>query len=218
MRITTKITFNMLTGEVLDHEFYDYEGPIAKCDRQLKKQATANAAEAGTAAGGYGSSATNENAELTPVLTQELKAKHGFDPSQINELLTAAGAGAGGATSALAGDAGLEAARTRNASGFTKSLDEVARDRAKAAAGSSEGIAAQDVMGAKALNQEGAAGLQGLYGTNVNAQLKAMGQQNEDTNTALEAGKSGWLQNMTGVINSLSGAAQAASGMKTAFK
>jgi hypothetical protein len=76
------------------------------------------------------------------------------------------------------------AARTGNATTLTKSLDEMARDRAKSAAGASEGIAGQDVMAAKQLNQQGAAGMQGLYGTNVSGQLGAMKQQNESIKEA----------------------------------
>jgi hypothetical protein len=60
----------------------------------------------------------------------------------------------------------------------------MARDRAKSAAGASEGIAAQDVMGAKQMNQQGAAGMQGLYGVNTGAQLNAMGQQGKDLQAA----------------------------------
>jgi hypothetical protein len=53
-------------------------------------------------------------------------------------------------------------------------------------------------MGAKKLNQEGAAGMQGLYGTNVGAQLKAMGQANEDIGTEMKAQQQGptWLQGL----------------------
>jgi hypothetical protein len=196
MRITTKITWNMLTGEVLEHEFYEYSGPLVLCVRAIQQAASANATQAGADASQYGQTAANESAALTPFYTQEMKAKHAFDPTQINEMLTAAGAGTGAAMGAEEGTANLEAARTRNAGGFTKALDEAARDRMKTAAGVSEGVASEDVMGAKQLNQAGAQGLSGLYGTNVGAQLKAMGQQNEDLQTELAAGQSGWYQNM----------------------
>lgn len=205
MKITTKITWDMLTGKVLEHEFYEYDGPVALCDRKLQQQATNNANTAGVTAAGYGSTAAAEGATVNPMLTQEAKASHLFNPNQINELLTSAGAGTGAAEGAAEGEANLEAARTRNAGGFTKALDEAARNRMKTAAGTSEGIAAQDVMGAKQLNQEGITGLEGLYGTNVGAQLKAMGQQNEDIDTAIKAGQSGWMQNTMGMINALKG-------------
>ena len=47
--------------------------------------------------------------------------------------------------------------------------------------------------------------LQGLYGTNVNAQLKGLGLQNEDLDTELQANKQGWLQNTEGVLDTASG-------------
>lgn len=215
MRIKTKVVMQMTDtiGEYIPvyEQGFEYDGPLDLCVRKLQQQAQNNAAQAGATAAGFGSEAGMESSDLNPFYAQEMKAQHLFEPGQINELLTAAGAGTGAAEGAIEGQANREAARTHNASGFTKALDEAARERAKTAAGVSEGVAAQDVTGAKQLNQEGAAGMQGLYGTNVGAQLKAMGQQNEDLNTAIEAGKSGWLQNMTGVLGALQGA-----GMKTA--
>lgn len=213
MRITTRMTIDMLTGKVLEHEFYEYDGPVALCDRSLQQSAQNNATAAGATAAGYGGAAAGIGSTLSPFYSQEMKAQHGFAPGQVNELLTAAEAGAGGAAGSITGQAGLEAARTRNASGFTKSLDEAARDKDKALAGASEGIAGEDVMAAKQLNQQGAAGEAGLYGTDVGAQLKAMGQQNEDIGTAVQAGQTGWLQNMEGVLNTGANVAKGVSGL-----
>jgi hypothetical protein len=209
MKIITYAVLDMHTMQWVPEleKSYEYnDGTLALCDRALQSAAQNNAKTAGATASGYGTAATDEGAALNPFYTSEMKAQHGFSPTQTNELLTAAEAGGGGAASSLTGQAGLEAARTRNASGFTKSLDEAARDKEKAAAGASEGIASEDVMGAKKLNQEGAAGMEGLYGTNVGAQLKAMGQQDQDINTAVTAGNSGWLQNGMGVLKALQGA------------
>ena len=140
--------------------------------------------QAGTVAGQFGSQAGTEGAALNPFFTQEMKAQHGLTPGQQNEMLTASEAGAGGALGGLGAGIQNNAARTGNATGVGKTLDEMARDRSKAAAGASEGIAAQDVMGAKQMNQQGAAGMQGLYGTNVSGQLNAMKQQGQDISAA----------------------------------
>ena len=139
---------------------------------------------AGTVAGQFGSQAGTEGAQLNPFLTQEMKAQHGLTPGQQNEMLTASEAGAGGALGSLGAGIQNQASRTGNATGVGKTLDEMARDRSKAAAGASEGIAAQDVLGAQKLNQEGAAGMQGLYGQNVQGQLGAMKQQSGDISAA----------------------------------
>ena len=146
----------------------------------MKNQAN----QAGTVAGQFGSQAGTEGAQLNPFLTQEMKAQHGLTPGQQNEMLTASEAGAGGALGGLGAGIQNNAARTNNSTGVGKTLDEMARDRAKSAAGASEGIAAQDVMGAKQMNQAGAQGLSGLYGTNVAGQLNSMKQQGQDISSA----------------------------------
>lgn len=212
MRVTTKFVCSMITGEVFEHETYEYDGPVALCDRAANAASKQNATTAGNVAGTAGANAGGEEAQLTPFYQREMNATHGYDPYQANELLTAAGSSAGAAEGDLAGRAAAETARTRNASGFTKGLDELQRDKAKMGAGAAEQVAAEDVMGAKKLNQEGAAGMQGLYGINTGNQLKAMGQQNEDVNTELEADKTGWLQNMNQTIATLTGGAKSAAG------
>jgi hypothetical protein len=149
----------------------------------VQGQALANEKAASVAAGQYGAQAGDESAQLNPLFMQDIRATHGYTPGQTNEMLTAAGQGAGGAFGGAEGQINANAARTGNATSVTKSLDEMARDKAKSAAGTSEGVAAADVNAAKALNAQGAAGMQGLYGTNVNAQLGAMKQQNADVQT-----------------------------------
>src|ERR1039458_7757228 len=111
--------------------------------------AAGNTTAAQGAVGTFGANATNEGATLNPFYGQEMRAEHLFDPTQTNELLTNAESGAGAATGAEQSALINNATRTGNATGVTKSLDEMARDKSKAAAGASEGIAAQDVMGAK---------------------------------------------------------------------
>ena len=168
---------------------------------QFLSQAQQAQQAATIAAGGFGASAAGINAALTPFFTQEMNAQHSLTPGQENEMLTAAGQGAGGAFGGAEGQINRNAARTGNATGVTKSLDEMARDKAKAAAGTSEGVAAQDVMGAQQLHQQGAQGLQGLYGTDVNAQLGAMKQSAEDINLENQVKGQSWVQQMQGLAN-----------------
>lgn len=171
---------------------------------QYNATARANEAGAQQAAAGYGSQAGTEGATLNPFFSQEMKATHGFTPGQQNEMLTNAEAGAGGAFGGAEGEINRNAARTGNATSVTKSLDEMARERAKSAAGASEGIAAQDVNAAKQENQQGAAGMQGLYGTNVNAQLGAMKQANSDVSTEQATQGASWVSQLN-QLNSLGG-------------
>jgi hypothetical protein len=176
----------------------------------MKNQAN----QAGTVAGQFGSQAGTEGAQLNPFLTQEMRAQHGLTPGQQNEMLTASEAGAGGALGGLGAGIQTNASRTGNATGVGKTLDEMARDRSKAAAGASENIAAQDVMGAKQEQQQGAAGMQGLYGTNVGGQLSAMKQQGQDISAAANMTASPFadLANVAGLGASVGGAAAKAFG------
>ena len=176
----------------------------------MKNQAN----QAGTVAGQFGSQAGTEGAQLNPFLTQEMKAQHGLTPGQQNEELTASLAGSGGALGGLGASIQNNAARTGNATGVGKTLDEMARDRSKAAAGASENIAAQDVMGAKQEQQQGAAGMQGLYGTNVSGQLNAMKQQGQDISAAANMTASPFadLANVAGLGASVGGAVAKAVG------
>jgi hypothetical protein len=177
--------------------FYNlYIKPALGCFlRAEESMAKGAATTAGNVAAGYGSQAAAEGAQLNPFAQREMHAEHMFDPTQLGELLTHAGLGAGATSGGLEAAMQRQAATTGNASGVSKSLDELARDRTKAAAGASEGIAAQDVMGAQQLRQQGAGALQGLYGENLKGQLSAMGQESADINAATNASKTGWLQN-----------------------
>jgi hypothetical protein len=177
-----------------------YEGRL---DRAAQSAASGAAKTATNVAGQEESAADSERGALTPFYRSEMNATHGFTPGQTQELLNYAGAGIGGSGSAAAGEAASEAARTRNTSGFSSALDQNARDRAREMATVNAGVGAQDVMGAKALNQEGAAGEAGLYNTDTSAMLGAMGQVAPDVNAETGAGTAGWFQNTIAAINAL---------------
>lgn len=172
------------------------------------EQATADQAEktATATAGNLGTQAAGELGQLNPFLSREMHAEHGFDPSQMNEMLTHAGLGAGAEAGNLTSAMERNTAVTGNAAGGTKALQELGRDRMKTDAGTSEGVAAQDVLGAKTLNQQGAQGMQGLYGENLKGQLDAMGQVSGDINAAVNANKTGYLQQQEDISNTVSNA------------
>lgn len=171
------------------------------------RSAQAQAHRAANDAGSRGSTLFGEGqaqqATLFPFLRGELGAEHAFTPTQMNEMLSYAGAGAGGATAGMTGQAALNAARTRNSAGFQASLDRLAQQRQQGLAKASEGIGAEDARQTLANKQAAAKGLEGLYGANTDAALKAMGIQSQDINDEIQAGKSGWFQNMLGLMNGI---------------
>jgi hypothetical protein len=172
------------------------------------EQATADQAEktATATAGNLGTQASGELGQLNPFMSREMHAEHLFDPTQMNEMLTHAGLGAGAEAGTLEAAMQRQAATTGNASSATKGLEEASRDRMKTDAGISEGIASQDVMGAKQLQQQGAQGMSGLYGENLKGQLDAMGQVSGDINAAVNANKTGYLQQQEDISNTVSNA------------
>ena len=165
---------------------------------------SSNAAQANAQAQGI-------NSTLNPFLQNELSHPQGIGQTGLTAELAAGAGGAGGANSGITGQANLEAARTRNASGFAGALDSAARTRQASLANQSEGITAQDQQLKQQQQQEAASGLQGLYGTDSGNALKALGLQNDAINTEVNAAKSGWLQNGLAIagtaLNGVSGLA-----------
>jgi len=200
MRVTTRIVWD-IEGNVLEHEWHDYSGPLELCDRSATSEAQNAESTAGGVASQEGSNAANERSQLTPFYKSEMNAKHTFDPSQLGEMLNYAGSATGGTGASAMGEAASQDARTRNTSGFSSALDQNARDRAATMSRANLGVGNEDIMGAKALNQEGAEGMAGLYGVDTGAQLKAMGIQSQDINDQIQAGKSGWFQNLLGAVD-----------------
>jgi hypothetical protein len=211
MIITTRITWDA-DGNITEHDYFEYDGPIALCDRAAVNEAKSAEKTAAGVGEEAGAAATGERAALSPFYRREMAATHLYSPSQLNELLGAAGAGVGGAAATSAGQLASEAARTRNTAGLTSALQQSARDRMRTMGELNLGVGAQDVMGAKDLQQRGAEGMQGLYGTDVNRQLSAMGLRDKAIGTQIEAGKSGWFQNLMSGLGTAAKMGTAAAG------
>jgi hypothetical protein len=210
-RVLLNPVFSIATGELLSHDGESFleQFPI-KCDRAIQGTAKKNAQTATDTASGFGSTAAQIGSTLIPGLERDANNPTGFTPVQKNNMLVASQEGVGGAGSGITGQANLTAARTRNAGGFARALDEAARIKGRTLSSNALGVENEDARVALQRQQEARRALQGLYGTDTSAQLHAMGLANEDLNTALAAGRQGWLQDTEGVINTLSGAAKAA--------
>ena len=176
--------------------------------RNAVSQASNAVGQANNTATTLGAEGQGIGANLTPFLTSELQHPQGYSQEDTSAMLSAGLGGAGGANSGLVGEANKMAATTRNAGGFQAALDDAARQRTKAAAGTSEGIAAQNAGVKQQQQQDAARGLQGMYGTDTSGMLNAMNQEHEDVNSEVDASKAGWLQNTTGLLDSLGDAAK----------
>ena len=180
--------------------------------RSAVNQASNAATTAANTATGLGAEANGVGSTLTPFLTNELEHPQGFGQQDTSAMLSAAEGGAGGANAGLVGEANQQAATSRNAGGFQAALDDAARQRSKAAAGASEGIAGQNAQLKQQQTQDASQGLQKMYGTDTSGMLDAMGQQNQDINSEVNAGNSGWLQNSLNVIKTLANGASGFAG------
>ena len=177
-------------------------------DSWASSSAKTSANTAGTDAGTLYSEGQGIQQQLLPFLRGELNASHAFTPTQLNEMLTAAGAGAGGAAGSLSADAATTAARTGNSAGYQGILDKIARAKSQGLAKANEGIAAEDVSTTLANKQAGAAGLANLYGADTNSALRAMGVQQEAIGNQVKASDTGgWMRNLLGGMEGLSNTA-----------
>jgi hypothetical protein len=177
-------------------------------DRSLQNAAKNANTTAGQVGGQYGGEAQSIGANLIPQLQAEATGNVGLTPTQANNEFVAAQQGAGGATAGVAGAAGLNAGRTRNSAALSGILDQASRNRAMA--GSQAGLNIQNQSAEIARQNQARAqnALQGFYGTDVTAQMRAMGLQPEDINAAVNAGKSGWFQNSIDLLDALNKGAQ----------
>lgn len=185
--------------------------------RSAVSQASNAYNQANNTADTLGAEGQGIGANLTPFLTQEMLHPQGIGQEGIGAETSAALGGAGGALSAFEGEAAQRAGASHNAGGFQAALDDAARQRMKAAAGASEGIQAQNENLKQQQLQEGARGLQGLYGTDTSGMLNAQNQEHEDVNSEVEASKAGWLQNALAIGNTVGSLAKGAGAMGLKF-
>ena len=162
---------------------------------------------------GYGAGAAGINSQLLPFLTRELNSPQGFTQQQQGSMLDAAEGGAGGSTAGINTEANLATARDRNSGGFSGALDDAARQKDKALAGESEGIAGKSAELQQQNQQAGASGLANLQGMDQNSQLKAMGLVPEDINASTKAyGTGDWASDLKGLTGAVGGVAGLAAG------
>ena len=170
--------------------------------------------QANNTAGMLGGEAQGISSNLTPFLTQEMLHPTGFGQQGLSAMNAAASGGAGGALSAFQGNAAQRAGAMHNSGAFGASMDDASRNAAKAAADSSEGIAAKNANLQQEQTQQGAAGLGGMYKTDTSGMLDAMGQEKGDIEAGVQAGEAGpaWMSTLGKGIGIAEGAAKLAGG------
>ena len=110
---------------------------------------------------------------VAPALTAQ--ASQGFDPATMAAMRTGSSQALGGANASAAGQGALTEARTRNAGAANPMMEESARNAMRQGSENEQKIQ----MANWGAQQAGLQGLQGLYGTNLNASNQALGLSNQ---------------------------------------
>ena len=168
------------------------------------KQAASTASSTGA---GYGANATQIGSSLVPQLEKQATNPTGYTPTQQNNMLVAGEQGAGGANAGIVGQAGLQAARTHNTGALSGVLDSAARAKQQTLSQNALGVQNKQADLQQRQMSEAQKGLEGLYGTNVNAQLGNERLVPED----LQAEAPNTYQDVLGGLNT-------AGGLISAFK
>jgi hypothetical protein len=177
-----------------------YEGePTILFDRSQQAAGKAAQTNENSTASLYGGQAQGINSQLIPGLEKEATNPTGINPTDINNMTVASQQGAGGANSGIVGQTGLQATRTRNTGNIGSVLDEAAREKGRTLSSNAKVKLGQQQFAQEALGT--------AAGKDTQAQLAAMGMVPETINSTVQAGKSGWLQNVTGFMDSLGGLA-----------
>lgn len=124
---------------------------------------------------------------MAPSLTEQFKNPQGFSDKDLAAMNTASQQSIGGSVAGTVGQGNLEAARTRNAGGFTEALDEAARSGQRQNSQNAVGIAANNALEKEKNKNIALAGLTGIYGQNVGATLGALGLSNQALGVANQA-------------------------------
>ncbi len=178
------------------------ERPHLRGDRAAQQAAQQAGQTASTTGAQYGAQAQGIFGPLTGFAQNEMTAPPGYGPDLQNMEAIAGQTGTAAAANAQQ-NATLQAARSRNAGGLNAAQDAATEIASQGTGQNIQNILAQNANLKQQQQQEGAGTLQGIYGTNVNAQLGAMGQVPGDINSQVNAGKSGWLQNLEGVLGTI---------------
>lgn len=174
---------------------------MESADRSAQAASTRARDTATTAEGAYGAQAGSIYGDLVPTANRWLTTPPGMSAQDLAMMGGAAGSKAAGVTGALQENARLRAMRSRNLAGLGGQQDAIAQAAARA-----QGQDIQDILGANAKlkeqqRQEAMRTLGGLYGESVRGQLGEGANVSRDIANQIEAGKSGWFQNMLGLMN-----------------
>lgn len=215
MRIYTRIVIDC-DGRILDSDSFEYQGPLALCDRALTQSANQAGQNATVASGQYGANAQGIQGNVVPRLEQySANGGPGYGAIGEGQMETEAAQTTAAATGSAAERARLRAMRTNNA-GAVGATDAAAAGEAARAGGSTlQQILAKNATLKSQQQGQATTELGNIMGEDIRGQSEEARLVPEDINAGIEAGKSGWLQNALNTFSTLSQAGNTAA--KTAM-
>lgn len=182
----------------------------------MSRAASNQAKDTFNQAKGIGStSSTNANGIFPGLLKSyqdEAMNPQGIGEAGMTAENTASQQSTGGSTAGAVGQNNLMAARTRNKGGFQIANDESARAGMRQNSQNAvENISRNENL-KQVQKQEGLAGENSLFGTNLQASLAALSAENGSTQALTQAGQSGWYQQMIQMLNAVKGAGAGSGG------
>jgi hypothetical protein len=176
----------------------------AQQDAQNTYNAQSNASQL------YGANASAAYSQLMPQYTNMALNPQGLNPTEKADLSTASQQSTGGSTAGAVTQGNLNVARTGNAGGYQATLSDAVRQGMKQNSNNALAADTADIGLKEQQRQEGLAGENGLYNSNLGAATGELNAENQSTNALTAAGQSGWLQNLTGIMNAAGNAAAGA--------
>ena len=164
----------------------DTQSTFAKGETPISK-GSANAAKNQVGidqafANSYNTSGTQDRSQLFPFLQSEITNPTGFGQPAVQDMLTQGGEAVSGATGAADEKASLLASRTGNAAALPGAIASNARSAMGQNSDNALSVAIQNAKLKQTQQQQGAAGLGGLYGEDTNSVLKSLGLTDDSIN------------------------------------
>jgi hypothetical protein len=141
-------------------------------------QLFANSSAAQKQAGMQNANASNIYGGLEPTLQAEAAHPSGYTPTQKAQMNTAAQQSSGGSTAGAVGQGGLYAARTGNAGAAQNAIGSASRGAGENLSKAAVGTELNSTNAANQKQQQGIAGLGGLYSSNLNAAASNLNASN----------------------------------------
>lgn len=207
MRVYTRIVWDIETGRVLESSLLDYSDhlPVAKCDRAQQQEGRQAEQQTKQTIGTAGANAGQISGNLVPRLEQEAVNPTGYGAFGLGDMKTEALQTGGAASGAANERMRLNAIRTGNAAGLGAGEAASAEGGARASGSALQSILAKNAELKAQQQQQANVQLGNILGENLRAETTAEGILPQDINATVNAGKSGWLQNTEGALDTLSG-------------